>query len=142
MSFHADKYTGYWQQVAAVPQPYQRGCAGSSANYRLTENNGQPQLQIKNCCYDGNGKELYCMKGTGTPTGSGKFAVNFGYGDGTYQVLGTNYNGYSVVSDNGGGAWVLQRPGHQLNVVEKLQIGSLLHRGGIPLASMERTQPF
>jgi apolipoprotein D and lipocalin family protein len=108
-----DRYAGKWYEFAAYPQPFQKGCHCTTAEYTLTD---RGYVIVENRCNRGsiNGKESY-IKGKAfvkKNSGNAKLKVQFFWpfrGDYWIIDLADDYS-YAVVSNpNKKYLWILSR---------------------------------
>jgi apolipoprotein D and lipocalin family protein len=104
------RFAGRWHEIARFPLPFQRGCAGSVAEY------GPPKdgrLSVRNLCLDAAGRVTRAIEGSATVVGPGRLEVRL---DGVpvfapYWVLWVDeaYRTAVVATPDGSSAWILNR---------------------------------
>lgn len=108
-----NKYAGKWYEIASIPQFFQKGCHGTTAEYTLTD---KGYVIVENRCNKDSihGKQTY-IKGKAfvvENSGNAKLKVQFFWPfKGKYWIidLGDNYH-YAVVSHpNKKYLWILSR---------------------------------
>ena len=133
------RYAGRWYEIASFPQPFQRGCTDSRADYRLR---GDGTVEVLNSCLrDGRvdtatGKAWVVDEATGA-----KLKVSFFWpfrGDYWVIELGADYE-YAVVSaPSRKYLWILSRTPRMDEQRYQAIVGRLKERG-FDVAKLSRT---
>lgn len=112
-SVDLNRYAGQWYEFARIPQPYERGCVATTAEYRVI---GPQQLQVINRChqaaFDGPIRQVSGTAKVVEPSTNAKLLVNLGQGPpGDYWILkvGPEYHHALVGTPDRTGLWVLSR---------------------------------
>lgn len=116
-NFDPKRYEGTWWEIARYPNPFQEGCARSSAKYRW--NQAECRMRITNKCYssDDQTKKITGFATIPDPTQPGKLLVTFPHlpsiptmNQANYWVHWTDYDRYSIVGNgNRSQLWILSR---------------------------------
>lgn len=137
-----DRYAGKWYEIAAYPQPFQKGCHCTTAEYTLTDGG---YVIVENRCNRGsiNGKQSY-IKGKAfvkKNSGNAKLKVQFFWpfrGDYWIIDLADDYS-YAVVSNpNKKYLWILSRTPVMNNEIYE-GILERLREKGFDLAKLKLT---
>jgi apolipoprotein D and lipocalin family protein len=106
------RYLGRWYEIARLPNRFQRGCVGSSADYSLRENG---EITVINSCQNDKDNSIRQAKGRAWSVdaeGNARLKVSFFWpfrGDYWIIELGKEYE-YSVVgTPNRKYLWILSR---------------------------------
>ena len=105
------KYLGKWYEIAAIPQMFQAGCAGSTALYELNEDEN---LSVKNSCFNYYLNREVTASGVGRivdPETNAKLKVKFFGPEGDYWILdlASDYSWAIVGEPNRESLWILSR---------------------------------
>lgn len=128
-----NKYAGKWYEIASYPQPFQKGCYCTTAEYTPTD---KGYIVVENRCNKGsvNGKESY-IKGKAfidENSGNAKLRVQFFWPfKGKYWIidLADDYS-YAVVSHpNKKYLWILSRTPDMSDKVYQQILVKLLEKG-------------
>lgn len=109
--FEPEKYLGTWYEVARFPVPFERGCAGVTAEY------GQGSdgvLTVLNTCRNLDGTVKSTIRGSAEVVGPGRLEVSFPtlpFGASDYWILWTDdgYRTAVVGAPDGRSGWILNR---------------------------------
>ncbi len=112
-NFEVNRYLGLWYEIGSIPQSFQRGCTGTTAEYSLIN---ARTVRVVNRCFqdslDGELREAHGKAKIPDPSVPSKLNVSFFWPfSGAYWVieLGENYE-YSVVGHPSRDyLWVLSR---------------------------------
>lgn len=109
--FDPAKYLGTWYEIARFPVPFERGCAGVTADYGAGENG---RITVRNTCRNLDGTVRSTIEGYADVTGPGRLAVTFPtlpFGASDYWVLWTDdgYRTAVVGAPDGRSGWILNR---------------------------------
>lgn len=142
-SVDLNKYAGKWYEIASYPQPFQKGCHCTTADYTLSE---KGYVIVENRCNRDSlsGKQSY-IKGKAfvvKNSGNAKLKVQFFWPfTGKYWIvdLADDYS-YAVVSNpNKKYLWILSRTS-KLNDIAYRQILDRLQSKGFDLTKLKRTE--
>jgi lipocalin len=112
-AFSPSDYQGSWFEIAKYPVFYERfgpSCSYSVADYRYNRGAGG-YINVLNTCYNESGEAVNSILGIARPKNdSGQFSLRFfpesfapypsNPGDSSYNVLLTDYDNFSFVSDD------------------------------------------
>ncbi|QIN54565.1 lipocalin family protein [Cedratvirus kamchatka] len=114
--FSPSEYQGSWFEIAKYPVFYEQfgpSCAYSVADYRYNRGgDGTPgYINVLNTCYNESGEAVNSILGIAKPKNKmGQFSLRFfpesfapyptNPGDASYNVLWTDYDNFSFVSDD------------------------------------------
>lgn len=137
------KYSGKWFEIASYPQPFQKGCLFTTAEYSLSE---KGFIIVENSCYkDSLNKVKSDIKGKAfvvKGTGNSKLKVQFFWPfRGKYWIidLADDYS-YAIVSHpNKKYLWILSRTSIMNESVYN-EIKSRLKEKGFDLSKLQITQ--
>lgn len=126
-SVDLQKYAGKWYEIAAFPQPYEKGCSCVSAEYILAKN----KVKVINSCYKASGRKA-SISGTAFTvknSNNSKLKVQFFWpfkGDYWIIELADDYSWAAVGSPDRKTLWILAREKKMdeslyQSVVEKLK---------------------
>ncbi|NSX53922.1 lipocalin family protein [Parasulfitobacter algicola] len=109
--FDADLYAGLWYEIARFPVPFQKGCVGVTAEYKV-----QPDgtLSVKNTCrQDTLDGQVRSIQGQAQVVSPGRLDVSFNGipFSAPYWVLwvDADYRTAVVGTPNGRAGWILNR---------------------------------
>lgn len=115
--FDVSRYIGKWYEIAKIPFKWEKGCVFSSADYSW--DNIKNVMKVQNNCLNANSKNIYSRSGEARivdMNDKSKLKIIFNDGlpadpEGSYWVLYTDYDNYSIVSDGASGkyVWILSR---------------------------------
>lgn len=104
------RYMGRWYGIAHVPNRFERGCAGTTADYALRPDG---RIAVRNACRRGAQGRVAAVEGTARVIGPGQLAVSFGlpFVTGDYVVLHVSpgYDLAVVGEPRRRYAWILAR---------------------------------
>jgi apolipoprotein D and lipocalin family protein len=109
--FEPQKYLGDWYEVARFPVPFERGCAGVTAEYGQDPDG---RLTVLNTCRNLDGTTKSTIRGFAEVVGPGRLKVSFPtlpFGASDYWVLWTDdaYRTAVVGAPDGRSGWILNR---------------------------------
>ncbi len=109
--FEPEKYLGTWYEIARFPVPFERGCAGVTAEYGQGD---AGQITVLNTCRNLDGTVKSTINGFAEVVGPGRLAVTFPalpFGASDYWVLWTDdaYRTAVVGAPDGRSGWILNR---------------------------------
>lgn len=109
--FEPAKYLGTWYEIARFPVPFERGCAGVTAEYGALPDGG---ISVLNTCRNLDGSVRSTILGSAQVVGPGRLAVSFPsvpFGAADYWVLWTDegYRTAVVGAPDGRSGWILNR---------------------------------
>jgi apolipoprotein D and lipocalin family protein len=110
--FDPERYLGTWYEVARYPVPFEKGCAGVTAEYASI---GANKISVRNTCRNLDGSEQSVIDGTADIVGPGRLEVSFPSvpfaGAANYWVLWVDegYRTAVVGAPNGKSGWILNR---------------------------------
>lgn len=138
-----NKYAGKWYEIASIPQFFQKGCHGTTAEYTLTD---KGYVIVENRCNKDSihGKQTY-IKGKAfvvENSGNAKLKVQFFWPfKGKYWIidLADDYN-YAVVGNpNRKSLWILSRTA-MMNDITYQQIISRIKENGFDISKIVLTK--
>lgn len=138
-----NKYAGKWYEIASLPQRFQKGCNGTTAEYTLTD---KGYVIVENRCNKGSlsGKQSY-IKGKAfvvENSGNAKLDVQFFWPfKGKYWIidLAEDYS-YAVVGHpNRKYLWILSRTPNMAENTYQI-INSRIKDQGFDVSKIQRTQ--
>jgi apolipoprotein D and lipocalin family protein len=136
------RYLGTWYEIATIPQRFQRGCVGVTAEYSLRKNG---EVEVVNTCVQGTldgevrkvrGRARVVDKATGA-----KLKVSFFWPFwGSYWIIGldADYQWAVVGHPNRNYLWILSRS-PQMDDVLYHQLLKLIADRGYDLARIKKT---
>lgn len=112
-----EKYEGKWYEIARFPHFFQRGCVGSSAEYKIID---ATHISVENKCLIENDKDrqksvfgkaevVKGSNGAKLKVRFNKFPANLFAGDYWITMLDKNYKWVVVTDSKGKYLWVLAR---------------------------------
>jgi len=109
--FAPEKYLGTWYEIARFPVPFERGCAGVTAEYGRGDDG---RLTVLNTCRNLDGEVTATIRGFADVVGPGRLKVTFPtlpFGAADYWVLWTDdgYRTAVVGAPDGRSGWILNR---------------------------------
>lgn len=109
--FEPTKYLGLWYEIARFPVPFERGCAGVTAEYGQAADG---RITVLNTCRDLDGEVSATIRGFADIVGPGRLKVSFPtlpFGAADYWVLWTDdgYRTAVVGAPDGRSGWILNR---------------------------------
>jgi apolipoprotein D and lipocalin family protein len=138
-----NKYAGKWYEIASIPQFFQKGCHGTTAEYTLTD---KGYVIVENRCNKDSihGKQTY-IKGKAfvvENSGNAKLKVQFFWPfKGKYWIidLADDYS-YAVVGNpNRKSLWILSRTA-MMNDITYQQIISRIKENGFDISKIVLTK--
>lgn len=139
------RYMGTWHEIARYPNRFQAGCAGSSAEYRLSPDGKRVEV-VNRCTAEGSGGRTRSVRGTARvadPATNAKLEVSFFrpfYGDYWILALGPEYEYAVVGTPDRKYLWFLARtPTVSREVYDRL-VGEAVRQGFDP-SRIARTSP-
>lgn len=124
--FEPEKYLGRWYEIARFPVPFERGCAGVTADYGRGEDG---RITVLNTCRNLVGEVTATINGFAEVVGPGRLKVSFPslpFGAADYWVLWTDeaYRTAVVGAPDGRSGWILNRaptiPGDRLTAAREV----------------------
>lgn len=137
-----DRYLGTWYEIATIPQRFQKGCVGVTAEYSLRKDG---DVQVVNTCHEGTldgnikrvvGKAWVVDKKTGA-----KLRVRFFWPfSGSYWIIGLapDYTWAVVGHPNRKYLWILCRS-PQMDAALYRELLALIADQGYDLTKIEKT---
>jgi apolipoprotein D and lipocalin family protein len=110
--FEPTRYLGKWFEVARYPVPFERGCAGVTAEYGAVD---ADTITVRNTCRNLDGSVQSVIDGSADIVGPGRLKVSFPSvpfaGAADYWVLWVDegYRTAVVGAPNGRSGWILNR---------------------------------
>ncbi len=141
---HVDlqKYLGTWYEIATIPQRFQKGCVGVTAEYSLRDDG---DLQVVNTCrrdtLDGQVRQVRGRAWVVDKTTNAKLKVRFFWPfSGSYWIIGLDSNyGWAVVGHPSRSyLWVLSRT-PQMDATLYSEILKLIADKGYELTKIKKT---
>lgn len=133
------RYAGRWYGIARMPNRFERGCAGVTADYAVLADG---RLGVTNACRDAATGRARSVSGTARLVGPGQLAVRFGsvpFVAGDYVILhvGPRYELAVVGEPRRRYAWVLaRRP--SISAADWDRALAVLQRNGYRTEALER----
>ena len=133
------RYAGRWYGIARMPNWFERGCAGVTADYALLPDG---RLSVTNTCRDAATGRERSVSGTASVVGPGQLAVRFGSvpfitGDYVILLVSPGYDLAVVGEPRRRYAWVLARR-HRITAAQWGQALGVLQRNGYRTEALER----
>jgi apolipoprotein D and lipocalin family protein len=137
-----DKYLGTWYEIATIPQRFQKGCVGVTAEYSLRPDG---DVQVVNTCHegtlDGNVKRVVGKAWVVDKKTNAKLKVRFFWPfSGSYWIIGLapDYTWAVVGHPNRKYLWILCRS-PQMDVALYEELLALIAGKGYDLTKIEKT---
>ncbi len=137
-----DRYLGTWYEIATIPQRFQKGCVGVTAEYSLREDG---DVQVVNTCHegtlDGNVKRVVGKAWVVDKKTSAKLRVRFFWPfSGSYWIIGLapDYTWAVVGHPNRKYLWILCRS-PQMDAALYQELLTLIAGQGYDLTKIEKT---
>ncbi len=133
------RYAGRWYGIARMPNAFERGCAGVTADYALLPDG---QVSVVNACRDARTGRVRSVSGRAQVRGPGQLAVRFAalpFVTGDYVVMDVSpgYDLAVVGEPRRRYAWVLaRRP--QATPAQWARAEAVLRRNGYRPEALER----
>ncbi len=137
-----DRYLGTWHEIATIPQRFQKGCVGVTAEYSLRKDG---DVQVVNTCHegtlDGNVKRVVGKAWVVDKKTNAKLKVRFFWPfSGSYWIIGLapDYTWAVVGHPNRKYLWILCRS-PQMDAALYEEILRLVADKGYDLTKIEKT---